>query len=594
MAFQAERAPRSSATPLLALVVATAVLYLAREILIPLALAVLFAFVLAPLVRRLEAWRLGHVPSVLLAVLLGMAVVVGLGWIAVTQAVSLAGKLPEYRENISRKLKDLRSPPKDGELAKAAKALKELETEANGKAKPAPKPEPQVAPALPTTPLELISRAGWPAALVLAALAVMVVVSILVLLNRQDLRDRVIRLVGERRIHVTTQALEDAGARVSRYLLSLLVVNITFGTLLGIAFYFIGLPNALLWGLLAAILRFIPYIGAPAAAVLPVALAFAISDGWALVAWTLGAIAAVDIVIAYVVEPVLYGARTGLTPIAVVLGSVYWTWLWGPFGLLLATPITVCIAVVTRYFPDFRFLSVFLSDQPVLPPPVRLYQRLVSLDYDEAYDLAEGFAGQHGLAALYETMLLPALALAKRDRWRNALEVERGDFVYSGLLRIAEELGDEAKAKDEARDRKEGTEPADVPTPKVCVVPAHDEADYIAAVMLARLLAPAHFEALLIPRNILASEVIDRVAAMECGAVCISAVPPQAASNAAYIAKRLQQRLPGRKVVVALWCADDNIEPTARRLRNAGADEVASRLPEALEKLRTVAPHTSP
>jgi predicted PurR-regulated permease PerM len=586
MATHAERSPRSSATPLLALVVATAVLYLAREILIPLALAVLFAFVLAPLVRRLEAWRFGRVPAVLVSVLLGMALVAGLGWLAVNQAASLAGKLPEYRENISRKLKDLRSPPTEGSLAKAAKAIEEIERDANGKgakAKPPPKPAPEAAPvSLPRTPLELIARLGLPAALAAAALAVMVVVSTLVLLNRHDLRDRIIRLVGERRIHVTTQAMEEAAGRVSRYLLSLLLVNITFGTLLGIGFALIGLPNALLWGLLAAVLRFVPYIGAPAAAVMPVALAFAIDDGWSLVGWTVAVIAAVDIVIAYILEPILYGARTGLTPIAVVVGSVYWTWLWGPFGLLLATPITVCIAVATRYFPDFRFLSVILSDAPVLTPPVRLYQRLVAYEYDEAYDLADEFARQHGLASLYDTMLMPVLLLAKRDRQRNALDPERAQYVFERMLRIVEEIEEE---------KEDETPPAaPVPATRVCIVAAHDEADYIAAAMLARLLASEHFEALLLPQDILAGEVPDKVAATGAKAVCISSVPPQAASNAAYIAKRLRQRLPEHRVVVALWCGEENIDNTARRLRHAGAEEVACRFSDVLEKLRLVAP----
>lgn len=587
MATQAERAPRSSATPLLALVVATAALYLAREVIIPLALAILFAFVLAPLVRRFESWRFGRVPSVLVAVALGMAIVVGLGWISVTQAVSLAGKLPEYRENISRKLKELRSPPKQGDLAKAAKAIKELESETNGKGKPAAKPPPPApAVSLPTTPLELAARAGLPTAILLAALAVIVVVSILILLNRNDLRDRIIRLVGERRIHVTTQAMEEAGGRVSRYLLSLLLVNITFGTLLGIAFAVIGLPNALLWGLIAAILRFVPYIGAPAAAILPTALAFAIADGWSLVAWTVGAILVVDVIIAYVVEPILYGARTGLTPIAVVLASVYWTWLWGPFGLILATPITVCIAVITRYFPDFRFLTVILSDAPVLTPPVRFYQRLVSSDYDEAYEVAEAFAREHGVAAFYNAMLMPALLLAKRDRQRQALDVERGDFIYDGMLRIAEELADDAKA----RDKDAGQAAVQLPAPQICIVPSTDKADHIAAVMLARLLAPEHFAAMLLSEDILAAEAVDRIAASDARAVCISAVPPQAAANAAYLAKRLRQRLPGMKILVALWCDEANPESVVRRLHAAGADEVAAQLPEALAKLRLVAP----
>jgi predicted PurR-regulated permease PerM len=516
---------------------------------------------------------------------MGMGIVIALGYVAASQAISLAGKLPEYRDNIQRKLKDLRSPP-EGSLGKAAKAIKELESETNGgKAKPAPA-KPQAEPAtvtLPTTPLELITQYGLPAALLAAVLAIIVVVSALVLLNRYDLRDRIVRLVGERRIHVTTQAMEEAGGRVSRYLVTLLLVNVTFGTLLGVAFWAIGLPNALLWGLLAALLRFVPYIGAPAAAVMPVALAFAISDGWAIVAWTLGAIILVDILIAYVIEPWLYGARTGLTPIAVVLATVYWTWLWGPFGLILATPITVCLAVVARHIPDFRFLSVILSDEPVLTPPVRLYQRLVSLEYDEGYDVAEDYAREHGLASFYDNVLLPALALAKRDRHRYALDAERGEHVYAGLLRIAEEVADEMRAKEAAQ------APA-IKAPKICIIPAHDEADHIAAVMLARLLAPEHFEALLFPQDLLAAEVVERVAKSDATAVCISAVPPEAAANAAYLTKRLRRDVPQKKVVIALWCVEGDLDPVARRLRAAGAEAVAARIPDALDKLRLVAP----
>ncbi|HYD58481.1 MAG TPA: hypothetical protein VEB41_16365, partial [Burkholderiales bacterium] len=280
------------------------------------------------------------------------------------------------------------------------------------------------------------------------------------------------------------------------------------------------------------------------------------------------------------------GARTGLTPIAVVLATVYWTWLWGPFGLLLATPITVCLAVVARHIPDFHFLSVILSDEQVLTPPVRLYQRLVSLEYDEAYDVAETFAGENGLAALYEQMLLPALYLAKRDRHRYALDVERGGHVYAGILRIAEEIADEIRA----RERAEAPPVAPVRAPQICIVPAHDEADYIAAVMLARLLAPEYFEALLFSKDLLAAEVVERVASCDATAVCISAVPPEAASNAAYLTKRLRRDVPQKKVVVALWCVEGDIEPVARRLRSAGAEAVASRIPEALEKLRLVVP----
>jgi predicted PurR-regulated permease PerM/methylmalonyl-CoA mutase cobalamin-binding subunit len=590
MATQAERAPRSGATPLFALVVATAVLYLAREVLIPLALAVLLAFMLAPLVRRFESWKLGRVPSVLLAVLVGITIIAGLGATAGYQAVGLTAKLPEYRKNISQKLKDLRSPPRDGNLGKAAKAIKELESEAAGKEKGAPKPaaEPP-AVKVPTTPLEVISRVGAPIGLLLAVFAAIVVVSTLILLNRHDLRDRIVRLVGEGWIHVTTQAMEDAAGRVSRYLLTLLVVNVTYGALLAVAFWAIGLPNALLWGLIATILRFVPYIGAPAAAVLPVALAFAISDGWSLVAWTVGAIVVIDALIAYVVEPMLYGARTGLTPIAVVLAALFWTWLWGPAGLLLATPITVCIAVVARYIPDFSFLAVILSDEPVLTPPVRFYQRLVAMEYEEAYELAEQLSREQGLAALFDAMLLPALVLAKRDRHRYSLEPERERFVLESMLRIAEELADDARGREETEgERKEP--PVPVAAPHVCIVPAHDEHDHVAAVMLARLLAPEHFEAILLPRDMLAAELVEKVGESGAKVVCISSVPPQAATNASYLAKRLRARFPKLRIVVALWLAQGGLDAIRRRLDSSGGDEVATRLPEALDKLRLVTP----
>ena len=441
MASQAQRAPRASGGPLFALVVAVAVLYLAREVIIPLALAVLFAFVLAPLVRRLEALRIGRPAATFLSVAIGMAVVAGVGWVATDQAVSLAGKLPEYKDNITRKLRDLRSPP-EGNLGKAAKAIKELESEAAGKPGKPEKPAAQKPPAvdLPDNPLEFIARLGLPLAALLVVVAAVIVISTLMLLQRDDLRDRIVRLGGEGRIHITTQAMDDAAGRVSRYLLTLLVVNICYGAPLGIALYFLGIPNALLWGLLATILRFVPYVGAPAAAVMPITLAFAIADGWGLIAWTIGVIVALEFVVAYVIEPWLYGASTGLSPIAIVFAAIFWTWLWGPIGLLLATPLTVCIAVVGRYIPRFSFLSVILGADPVLPPHVRLYQRARVLEHDEALELAEQHVRERGLLAAYEEMLMPALLLAKRDSLNLSLDPQHEQDVLGALRRVVEEL----------------------------------------------------------------------------------------------------------------------------------------------------------
>jgi predicted PurR-regulated permease PerM len=587
MATHADGAGRSSATPLAAIVVTTAVLYLAREVIIPFALAVLFAFLLAPLARRLEGLRLGRSIAAVLSVALAMAVVAAVGWIAVNQVVSLAGKLPEYKDNITRKLQDLRAPP-TGSLGKAAEALKEIEEAAGDRsAPPSPAQEQRKKPAqidLPTTPIEIVAALGVPMAYLLIGAVAIVVITTLMLLQRQDLRDRVVRLVGEGRMHVTTQAIEDAGGRVSRYLLSLLLVNVCYGVPLGLAFWWLGIPNALLWGLLSTLLRFVPYIGAPAAALGPLTLAFAISDGWVLVAWTFAIIVAIDVFIAYVVEPWLYGARTGLSPIAIVFGAIFWTWLWGPIGLLLATPITVSIAVVARYIPRFEFLSVILGAEPVLPPHVRLYQRLVAFEYDEAAELAEEFAREHGTASLYEAVLLPTLVLAKRDRQRLHLDEPRERFLLDSISRMVEEMPEGASPETAPKEKQAGEQAA------ICIVPARDDYDHLAGSLLARQLGPEHFSTLMLPQDLLAGEMIDRVAETCDKAVCISAVPPSAAGNASYLCKRLRKRFPAMKIVVAIWMADTNLAHLTQRLRDAGADEVVTRLPDALSQVRLVIP----
>ena len=569
-----ERTFRSYAEPMLGVMVVTAALYLAREILIPVALALLFSALLAPAVRRLEALRLGRTASALISVVLFVAILVVVGFAAGNQVVSLAGKLPEYKENIAKKLRALHAPPK-GDLGKAARAIEELkqETSETPQQKPAAKP---ASPALPTSPFELVRALGI-SLLTLAGMAVAVIVlTAMILLKKDDLRDRLIRLVGERQIHLTTQAMEDAAGRVSRYLLMQLVVNVCYGIPLALALHFIGLPNALLFGLLATVLRFVPYVGAAIAAALPIALAFAISEGWQTIAWTAGTIAVLEFTVAYAVEPWLYGESTGLSAIAIVFSAIFWTWLWGPIGLLLATPITVCLSVAGRHVPQFRFLHVILGAGPVLPPPVRFYQRLAALEFEEALDLAEQFAKEHGFPALCEQVLLPALPLLRRDREREVIDEERMRFVQEGLTQIAEEL-------QPAERRPSGG-------PLVCIAPARDEVDHAAGMLLGRLLDADGYQPRLLGGGLLAAELAGQVAREPYAAVCVSAVPPSAATAAAYVCKRLRQQAVQARIVVVLWQAEDDLERARRRLLDAGADEVATRLPEVLEKIRLVAP----
>ena len=332
---------------------------------------------------QLERWRLGRVPATAIVVLLGFSIIAAVGWFAASQAVSLAAKLPEYRENITAKIRALRAPS-EGKLGQAAEAIRDLEEEA------APDQPPLAVRETAATPLAELMEWVTPFAKPLGIALAVIIFTILMLLNREDMRDRVIGLIGAGRINLTTQAFGEASERVSRYLFMQLVVNAGFGIPFGIALYFIGIPNAMLWGLLATLLRFIPYAGIWIAIAIPLTLAFAISDGWSLVAWMLGVFVVLELVFVYGIEPYLYGRSTGLSPIAIIAAVIFWTWLWGPVGLLLATPLTVCVAVMGRYIPEFGFLNVLLGVEPVLPPEGRLYQRLIALDDEEAIDVSRG------------------------------------------------------------------------------------------------------------------------------------------------------------------------------------------------------------
>jgi predicted PurR-regulated permease PerM len=544
----------SKTSSLAGLLVAAAVLYLARDVLIPFALAILLAFLLAPAVRTLERWKLGRIASTLIVVVLGFSLIGAIGWIAAVQAISLAAKLPEYRANISAKIRAVKEPG-EGKLAQAAEAIAELEREAD----PSPQEPLQVTP----TPQSAFGQlAEWVAPFVkpLATALAVVVFTILMLLNRENMRERLIGLIGGRRINVTTQALGEAASRVSRYLYMQLIVNACFGIPFGIALYFIGIPNAMLWGLIATLLRFIPYAGVWIAVSMPLVLAFAIFDGWTQVAWTLGVFLFLELLLVNVVEPWLYGRSAGLSAIAIITAAIFWTWLWGPVGLLLATPLTVCVAVMGRYIPEMGYLNVLLGVEPVLSPEARFYQRLIARDQDEAIALAEEYAADHGAISLFDPILIPALTLIETDRHKGALESESERFAFDTTGQILEAIPKEEAPAGQSAGRG------------VCIVPARDEADELAAAMLARLLPAA---------QLLAPEAVESA----CRVICISAVPPHAASHAAHLARRLKRRLPELKVVVALW-ASDGIDKIKPRLLDAGVDEVFTRLADVQAHLR--------
>jgi predicted PurR-regulated permease PerM len=550
----------SKTSSLAGLLIAAAVLYLAREVLIPLALAILLSFLLAPVVRRLERWRLGRIPSTFIAVLIGFSLIGGIGVVAARQALSLTAKLPEYRANISKKIRAVREP-QEGSLGKAAEAIKDLENEAAPGAAPIAVAE--------TPPTALAALREWidPFVKPVGTAVAVVVFTILLLLNRENMRERLIGLIGPQRINVTTQALGEAAYRVSSYLYMQLVVNACFGVPFALALWLIGIPNAMLWGLLGTLLRFIPYAGVWVAVAMPATLAFAIFDGWTEVAWVLGVFLILELFLVNVLEPWLYGRSAGLSAIAIIVAALFWTWLWGPVGLLLAVPLTVCIAVMGRYIPELGYLNVLLGVEPVLSPEARFYQRLVARDRDESIALADEYAAEHGQAALFDTLLIPALALIETDRHKGALEPETERFAFDTTRHILDELGEDGTQTTVA--------------PHVCILPARDQADELAGAMLARLLPGAQ----VFSAKSLATETLEQVGEGACRVMCISAVPPHAASHASYLARRLKKQFPKLRIVVALW-TNEGVDKVRPRLLGAGIDEVATRLPEVLAQLR--------
>ena len=578
-------------------VVVTGILYFGRDVLIPLALSVLLAFLLAPGVRHLERRKVPRTAATAIMVGMSCVVMAAVVWLSVAQFLNLAASLPEYKKNILNKVSVLRSDL-EGSLGKARRTIDEISTEITkdgtpGARKapsarlqtPADRPIPVTIEEAPSTSFEFMRDIVTLLVVPLTVAGAVILFTFIILLKQEDLRDRLIRLVGRGQLNVTTQVFEEAADRVSRYLRVQLIVNVSYGLPVGIALYALGVPNAALWGLLATALRFIPYIGAWIAAAMPIALAFAISDGWSLVVWTVAVFLVLELISNNIIEPWVYGSSTGMSAIAIIAAAIFWTWLWGAVGLLLAVPLTVCLVVMGRYVPQFAFLSIMLGDQPVLPLEDRFYQRLLARDQEEALELAEAYVDEHGLEALYESVLIPVLALAERDRHNDALTDDRMRFVFDSLRTLVDDIQDRVVKDNEKSADMQPTNEA-LPGPiTVCIVPARDEADEIVGAMLLRRLTARHVSAELLTTDVLKSEVLERVAELAPQAVYISALPPAALLHASFLCKRLRPRFPDLKIVVALWHAEGGMEKGRARLLAAGASEVVVTLKDSIEKL---------
>jgi predicted PurR-regulated permease PerM len=426
-------------------------LYFAREVLIPITLSVLLSFLLAPLVATLRRLRMGQLPSIFIAVFFALAVVLGTGTLIGAQIVQLASDLPQYQVAIERKVRTVQEKTvgrADMLLGRAALTLQKVAPSrpaaprgygrANRNAPPAPMPVEVHTPAL--TPLQLAQRAFAPIVRPLETTFIVLVVTIFILLQREDLRDRLISLFGSRDLHRTTTAINDAASRLSRYFVAQLALNAGVGAVLAIGLAGIGVPGALLFGVVAALLRFVPYIGIWIAALLAVCLAAAIQPQWTMAVWTLILFMAVDVIAGQVVEPLVYGRQSGLSPLAVVVAAIFWSWLWGPVGLVLSTPLTLCLVTLGRYADRLNFLTILLGDQPALTPAQTFYQRLLADDPHEAIVQADRLLGEMSVTDYYDRVALEGLQLARNDALRGVLTAEQLARFNEAVIDIIENL----------------------------------------------------------------------------------------------------------------------------------------------------------
>jgi hypothetical protein len=417
------------------------------------------------------------------------------------------------------------------------------------------------------------------------------------LAKREDLRDRLIRLFGGGHLTATTRALDEAGDRISRYLILLVLVNAAYGTVLSVALFVIGVPFALLWGFVVATLRFIPYIGVWVGAAFPLLLSAATSTGWAEPLLVLGVIVVLELIVGNVLEPILYGRSMGVSEVALLVSAAFWAWLWGPVGLVLAVPMTVCVAVLGKYVPQLKFFEVLLRDEPVLSHPVRYYQRLLAHDDDEAADMVEEYLTDHPWESVFDEVLLPALALARRDAERGELEADERESVYQTTREVLDELVFRQQQISKLASVPVGEEPPERPEVPALAFPAHDEADELALHMLAQLLAPAGCRLEVFSSRSLAAEVLRRAGEERPAFVVIGALPPRGLAQSRHLCKRLRAACPELKLFVVCWGQADNLDRAIDSLRQAGADGVVATLREAraqLVPLVQVAAHGPP
>jgi len=583
---------------LVTFVLIVAVLRAAEDVLVPIAFAGLLAFLLSPLVVRMMRWGLPRALAIIVTVTVAFSVLGGIGWIVSAQVIRLVRELPNYEENIREKIVTLKNPRTPTVMTRMSGMVENLRREMKSTAPDQPvttgsagevKPVPvEVKPSEPT-PWEIASGIVKPILRPLGIAVIVIVFVVAMLFQREDLRDRFIRLVSAGQLNIATQAVDDAASRVSRYLGMQLIVNSLYGFPIGIGLYYIGIPNALLWGLLATLLRFIPFVGTWIAALFPVALSLAIDPGWHMFGYTIAVFVVMELISVYIIEVLLYGASTGISNLALLVAAVFWTWLWGPAGLVLSTPLTVCALVLGNYVPGMSVVSMLLGSDPVLDTPAQLYQRMLSMESEDMVDLATKYIGEHSLEAFYDDVFVPALLMAEQDRHSATLPEPRQAFIFQA----SRELIDELERQDEigrlqnlGTDVGASTEPATMPVlPVVLGIPARDEADEVVAQVLAHLLRRRGITSAVSPLTATlhkASEDADR---SKVELAFVSALPPSAVGAARHACYLLKQYSPSKPVLVGVWRHPASPDELKQRLQSSRPDGIVTTLQAAVEQI---------
>jgi len=606
-----KRPDASKVMTVFVLIVAT--LYFGREVLIPVTLALLLTFLLAPLVNWFRRIYFGRVPSVVLVVTLALGVLVGIGGVVGGQLKELASDLPNYASTIEGKIATVKletvgrlshainhaapAPRKAEAVSPHSPAQSAVHQGASTHIYEVPT-EPSAAAALPLppsampTPWELVEQYIAPLMSPLATLGIVFVVAVFALLQREDLRDRLIRLIGPDDIHRTTLALDDAGRRLTRYFLTQLSINTIFGLVIGTGLYFIGVPKPILWGVLTAILRFIPYVGSFISALLPVALAAAVEPGWSMALWTMAFYVLAEGVTGQVVEPLVYGQSSGLSPFSVIVAAIFWSWVWGPVGLFLSTPLTLCLAVMGRHVRGLEFLDIALGDRPPLTPTESFYQRILADDADEVLSQAELILKEMPLARYFDQVALPGMQLAANDVELGILTLDQQESVKTTIYELVAGLSEHevkkgAAGPENGSDDREAEEDMEATSPKplsgvILSIAGRGPLDEPAASMLAHLLEQRGLSSRLIRYKDVSRYGVESLETTDVTMVCIAYLNLSGSpAHLRYLVQRLRKHLSAdTPILVGLW--PENDASTKEMQSTIGADYFVSSFEEVL------------